>query len=102
MYQLSFYVPEAHLEKVKECLFENGAGRIGAYERCAWQVKGEGQFYPKADSNPYTGERNKLEKISEYKVEMVCENKHIKKVIAALKAVHPYEEPAYSVVKLEN
>jgi structural hemagglutinin/hemolysin toxin protein RtxA len=102
MYLLSFYVPESHLEQVKKSLFNAGAGRFNNYEQVAWQTKGIGQFCPTEGSNPYLGKIGKLEKVVEYKVEMICAKQYIKPVIAVLKASHPYEEPAYNVIKLEN
>ena len=102
IYQISFYVPETHVEHVKEELFNAGAGRLGNYERVAWQTKGTGQFCPTKGSNPYLGKSGTLETVEEYKVEMICAEEHIKQVIAALKASHPYEEPAYSVIRCET
>lgn len=102
MYKLNFYVPESHVEKVKEALFIKGAGRIGKYDRCSWQVLGEGQFRPLEGSNPFLGEKDKVEKVIEYKVEMVCENELIVDVLKELLQVHPYEEPAYEVYILQN
>jgi structural hemagglutinin/hemolysin toxin protein RtxA len=102
MYKISFYVPTTHTESVKNTMFEKGAGKIGDYACCAWQVLGEGQFMPLKGSQAFIGELDKLEKISEHKVEMVCDDACIREVIAALKKSHPYEEPAYSVYKLED
>lgn len=102
MYIISFYVPENNLEQVKSALFDAGAGRIGQYSSCAWQVKGEGQFMPLNGSNAFIGEINRLEKIMEYKVEMVCSEEHIHAAIAALKTSHPYETPAYHVIRCED
>lgn len=102
LYQLSFYVPEANCEAVKNAMFAIGAGRLGDYDSCAWQTKGEGQFRPLANSKPHIGTRDKLEKITEYKVEMICEARYLDAAITALKQSHPYEEPAYQVLKLEN
>ena len=102
IYQVGFYVPKIHLEQVKEKLFAAGAGRLGNYERVAWQTKGIGQFCPKKGSDPYLGKTGKLKTVAEYKVEMICAEKHIKQVIAALKESHPYEEPAYSVIRCET
>ena len=97
MHQLIFYVPESHLEIVKNSLFKKGAGKIGAYDSCSWECKGVGQFRPLESSNPYLGSENKLEQVEEYRVEMVCEDKNLKAVLEALIDSHPYETPAYSV-----
>lgn len=102
MYKICFYVPLSHAEQVKNALFESGAGKIGQYSCCAWQVQGEGQFMPLEGSNAFIGEKNHLEKVPEYKVEMVCDKDLIHTAIAALKNAHPYEEPAYQVFKLEE
>ena len=95
MIQLVFYVPETHVEPVKEALFAAGAGRIGDYERCAWQVLGQGQFEPSTGSQPFLGEQGRLETLPEYRVEMVCDDACIATALRALLAAHPYEEPAY-------
>ncbi|MFJ1267976.1 NGG1p interacting factor NIF3 [Legionella lytica] len=102
MYKLCFYVPASHLNNVKEAVFNAGAGTIGNYSHCAWEVLGEGQFMPLHGSAPFIGETNKVEKVSEYKVEMVCAPECIHEVITALKKAHPYETPAYDVCKLEK
>lgn len=102
MYKLNFYVPESHVEQVKEALFDKGAGRIGQYDRCSWQVLGEGQFRPLEGSNPFLGAQNLIEKVMEYKVEMVCEDEIITDVVKELIAAHPYEEPAYEIYILQK
>jgi hypothetical protein len=89
-------------EKTKEALFAVGAGRFNNYECCSWESLGEGQFKPLSGANPAIGEVNRLEKIAEYKVEMICEAKLIKLAVETLKDVHPYEEVAYEVFKIEN
>ena len=101
MYKLCFYVPASHLEQVKQAIFAAGAGRIGAYDQCAWQVLGEGQFRPLAGSQPFIGATGQIEKVPEYKVEVVCADALIASVVQQLKRAHPYEEPAYQVWKLE-
>lgn len=100
MVKITFYVPETHLEQVKAALFAAGAGRIGAYDCCAWQVKGQGQFRPLAGSNPFIGQQGVVEVLDEYKVELVCDDGQLHAALAALKLAHPYEEPAYDVVPL--
>lgn len=101
MYKLCIYVPESHLEQVKQALFHAGAGRIGDYDSCCWQVAGQGQFRPLAGADPFIGSHGKIETVEEYKVELVCDEAFIAAAVAALKQAHPYEEPAYQVWKLE-
>jgi hypothetical protein len=100
MYKLEFYVPEPDAEKVKEAVFEAGAGKIGNYACCCWQVPGTGQFRPCEGSNPHIGEKGLLEKVVEVKVELVCKASKLKKAIKALKMAHPYETPAYQYWKI--
>lgn len=97
MYQLVFYVPTTDADKVKQAVFTAGAGRLGNYEQCCWQVEGFGQFRPLDGANPAVGEINQLETVPELRIEMICDDEHLNAVVAALKAAHPYEEPAYSV-----
>lgn len=78
-------------------MFAKGAGRIGNYENCAWQVLGRGQFRPVTGSNPFIGQQDQLAFVDEYQVEMVCEDHLVKDVIIAMKQNHPYEEPAYAI-----
>jgi hypothetical protein len=100
MYKLCFYVPESHLAEVKHAVFSAGAGRIGAYDCCCWEVLGQGQFRPLENSRPFQGQQHVLEKVMEYRVEMVCEKECIKQALDALLESHPYEEPAWDVVAL--
>lgn len=102
MYKLAFFVPPSHVEQVKNALFAAGAGRIGAYDCCSWQVLGQGQFRPLDGSQPFIGQAGEVEQVQEWKVELVVSDELIRQVVAALKASHPYEVPAYDVWKLED
>jgi len=102
MYKIEFYVPASHVEPVKQALFDAGAGRVGEYQHCAWQVLGEGQFCPLEGSDPYIGQKNKLQKVQEYKVEMVCVAEYVKPAVAAMLAAHPYETPAYTLSDIKD
>lgn len=101
-YKLCVYVPEAALEAVKDAVFAAGAGRQGAYDRCCWQVRGEGQFRPLAGSDPHVGSLGRVERVAEYRVEMLCPADRVAEVVAALRNAHPYEEPAFDLVRLEG
>ena len=100
MYKIGCYVPEAQLEAVKQAMFAAGAGRIGDYDSCCWQVLGQGQFRPLAGANPHIGERGALETLPEYRVEMVCAGEAVRAAVDAMIAAHPYEEPAWDLVEL--
>lgn len=99
MYKMEFYVPQTHLEIVKEALFAAGAGIFGEYDQCCWQIEGGGQFRPSQKSDPHLGEKGKLEKLKEWKVELICSDECISSTLKALLHSHPYEEPAYNIVK---
>ena len=102
MYKICVFVPETATELVKQAMFDAGAGKIGDYDCCCWQTLGHGQFRPLEGSSPYIGKQHRLESVAEFRIEMVCADKYIKNVVAALKSSHPYEEPAYDVWKLED
>lgn len=97
MHQIVVYVPQTHLEPVKQALFSAGAGRVGDYDCCAWQTLGQGQFRPLQNSNPYLGEKGVIETVAEYRVELICANECLGPAIESMLRAHPYEEPAYSV-----
>ena len=100
MYKLTVFIPESALDQVKSALFVAGAGTIGNYEQCCWQVKGTGQFMPLSGSTPHIGTHDSLEMVDEWRVEMVVAEAVIETVIAALKESHPYETPAYDVIRV--
>lgn len=100
MLKLVYYVPESHLESTKTAIFNAGAGTIGNYEHCAWQILGTGQFKPLAGAQPFIGTVGDVEQVSEWRVELVVDEACAKQVLAALKASHPYEVPAYDFSQL--
>ncbi len=100
MYKIVFFVPETHLDAVKEAMFTAGAGTIGNYDRCSWQVLGLGQFRPLPGAEPHIGEVESVTQVPEYRVEMICAAAHARAAVAALQAAHPYEEPAFDVMPL--
>lgn len=102
MYKITLYVPVTHVDIVKSAMFAAGAGRIGDYDHCAWQILGVGQFRPLAGATPFIGTIDALEHVAEYKVEMVCREAYLQDAVYALKQHHPYQEPAYDVVKMVN
>ncbi|MBT3236471.1 MAG: NGG1p interacting factor NIF3 [Bdellovibrionales bacterium] len=102
MYKLIFFVPLKQCEEVKSAMFQAGGGKIGNYDCCSWQVVGQGQFRPLGGSKPFVGEQDQIEQVTEYRVEMVCDDGVLRSVIAAMKFTHPYEEVAYDVIRLET
>ncbi len=98
--KLVVFVPEDALEPVREALFEAGAGRIGAYERCSWYTEGTGTFVGGEDASPTIGERGREERVAEVRLETVYPAERERDVVRALRAAHPYEEPAFDLYAL--
>jgi hypothetical protein len=101
-YKIIFYVPEASLEAVKNAAFSAGAGKLGDYDRCSWQVLGVGQFRPLANSQPFIGQCGVTEHVAEYRVEMLCAEQYLVEAVKVIKQVHPYEEPAVDIILLHQ
>ena len=102
MYKLNYYVPVEFKEKTKQALFNIGVGRFDNYENCSWESLGQGQFKPVANANPTIGKLDTLEVLDEYKIEIICKDELIELAVKTLKKVHPYEEVAYEVFKMEE
>jgi len=102
MYKLIFYVPKADAQSVKKAIFATGAGSLGNYSECSFEVEGAGQFRPNSKANPAIGRSNKLEKVIELKVEILCTEENISNSVEALRKSHPYEEPAFEIIKVYN
>lgn len=100
MYKLVFFVPDTHVNDVKEAVFNAGAGKIGDYECCAWQVLGQGQFRPLKGAHPHIGEIDQLERVPEWRVEVVLPRENLARVLKVMKETHPYEHPAFDVIQL--
>jgi dinuclear metal center YbgI/SA1388 family protein len=99
-YKLVTFVPESALEAVSRALFDAGAGRIGNYSSCSFQLKGTGTFFGEEGANPSVGHAGKLERAEEIRFETVVPIDRIEHVIRALRQSHPYEEPAFDLNQL--
>ncbi|WP_079509776.1 Nif3-like dinuclear metal center hexameric protein [Mesobacillus jeotgali] len=100
--KLVVFVPEENAQKLREALGNAGAGAIGNYSHCTFSVSGKGRFLPGENTNPHIGEQGKLEAVSEVRIETIFPQSIEKKVIQAMIKVHPYEEVAYDIYRLEN
>jgi hypothetical protein len=98
--KLVVFVPADALDTVRDALFAAGAGRIGAYERCSWYAEGTGTFLGGAGTEPAIGEPGREERVPELRLETVFPAGRQREVVAALRAAHPYEEPAFDVYEL--
>lgn len=100
--KLYTYVPRTHYEMVLEALFAHGAGHIGEYSECSFSTEGRGTFKPSDNSRPFTGIREARHEGQEVKVEVLIPCHLEKTILQALIDVHPYEEVAYELIRLEN
>ncbi|MDR2041026.1 MAG: Nif3-like dinuclear metal center hexameric protein [Tannerella sp.] len=100
--KLSVFVPEAHAESVRNALFDAGAGQIGKYDSCSFNLTGEGTFRAGEDARPFCGERGKLHREREIRIETILPAFCRSAVTRALLSVHPYEEPAFDLYPLSN
>lgn len=101
-YQLSVYTPEQNVSELMDAMHQAGAGVIGNYSHCATYFDTFGQYMPLANSHPNHGNIDKLEKVKEIKIEVLCEEYNLNSVIKAMTASHPYETPVYTVVQLKQ
>ncbi len=102
LYKLAVYVPITHIDIVKDALGKSGAGHIGNYSHCSFSSEGKGNFRPLEGSNPFIGSNGEIETVEEIKIETIVPQKILGGVISKMISVHPYEEVAYDLYKLEN
>ena len=100
--KLTTYVPVADADRVRESLAGAGAGVIGDYDSASFSTPGQGRFRPLDGAHPTIGEVGALEVVDEVRIECVLPRAARARVVAALLAAHPYEEPAYDVVELAD
>lgn len=100
--KLVVYVPRAHVEEVRQALFDAGAGSIGDYDQCSYNTAGYGTFRPLDGAQPAIGEVGVQERVEETKIEVIFPAPAERGIVVAMLAVHPYEEVAYHIVALEN
>jgi hypothetical protein len=100
--KLYSFVPVEHAQNLRAALFNAGAGHIGNYSQCSFNAEGSGTFKGDEGTHPFTGIAGELHHEKETKVEVIFPAWLEQKIIQALIAAHPYEEPAYDVIRLEN
>ncbi|MDT0642442.1 Nif3-like dinuclear metal center hexameric protein [Zunongwangia sp. F363] len=100
--KLTTFVPVENAEKVRNALFKAGAGSIGNYDNCSFNLKGSGSFRPNQDANPAIGEKGKIHFEEEMQLGITFPSHLESKILQALFSSHPYEEVAYEVITLEN
>lgn len=102
LFKLVITVPESHADIVRKAMGDAGAGIIGNYSHCTFSTKGIGRFKLLKGANPSIGKVGEQESVNEERIETVCSKDKLKKVVAAIKKVHPYEKIALDIYSLEN
>ncbi len=95
-------MPVADADKIRQAIGEAGYGKVGNYSFCSFSVRGIGRFLPGDDAHPAIGEVGRLEEVEEERIEVNCADELVTDVVAAIRAAHPYEEPAIDVYPLES
>ncbi len=101
-YTLVVFVPAGAEEELLEAVFAAGAGRLGSYDRCAFVSRGEGRFRPLRGADPAIGSVGDDERVAEVRLECVVAEAAVDAVLAAVRAAHPYEEPAIYLQRLDD
>jgi len=101
LFKLAVFVPRTHQDAVRDALFAAGAGHIGNYSHCSFNIDGIGTFLPREGADPFIGRQGVLEKVEEVRIETVVPGSALQPVIASMLRAHPYEEVAYDVYPLE-
>ena len=100
--KLVTFVPVDHADRVRTALFNAGAGHIGKYDQCSYNLEGMGTFRGSEETRPFVGEKEKLHFEKEVRIETIFPKALQSSVIASLLAAHPYEEVAYDIYRLDN
>jgi len=100
--KVAVHAPEATADAIREAMCSAGAGRMGRYDSCTYQVAGEGRFRPLEGSHPFCGAVGELHKEKEVRIEAIVPAHCRDRVLSAVRAAHPYEAPAVDVYALEN
>lgn len=102
LYKVVVFVPISHSEKVREAILNAGAGYIGKYSHCSFNMEGTGTFMPLEGTSPFIGSQGELERVNEVRIETIVKEKDVSKVICSMLKAHPYEEVAYDIYPLVN
>jgi dinuclear metal center YbgI/SA1388 family protein len=100
--KIAVFIPEQHVDTVAAAMASSGAGVMGEYQSCSFQMTGKGTFRGSARSTPALGKPHRLEKLAEVRLEMIVPRPRVTAVVAAMKSAHPYEEVPYDLYTLEN
>ncbi|NLK52714.1 MAG: Nif3-like dinuclear metal center hexameric protein [Syntrophomonadaceae bacterium] len=102
LFKLVVFVPQGHEDEVRQAVSEAGAGWIGNYSHCTFQLLGTGTFLPREGTSPFIGQSGRLEKVAEYRLETIISEAKLSPVLHAMRETHPYEEVAYDLYPLQQ
>lgn len=94
------YVPAENADAIREAMFAAGGGQLGDYSHCSWSAPGTGQFLPHEGASPAIGRVGSVERVAEERVEVIAPSARRRDLLAAVRAAHPYEEPAFDVFSI--
>ena len=100
--KLITYVPHLYADKIRKAIFEAGAGQIGNYDSCSFNAEGVGTYRANENARPFVGDINELHSEPETRIEIILPDYLKNRILEALLKAHPYEEPAYDFIPLQN
>jgi dinuclear metal center YbgI/SA1388 family protein len=101
-FKIVVFVPDSDLARVSDAMFSAGAGKIGQYTQCSFRSLGSGTFFGSEQSNPTVGQKGRREEATEWRLEAVCDEGDVSRVVHAIRQSHSYEEPAFDVYPLHS
>ncbi|MDD5622859.1 MAG: Nif3-like dinuclear metal center hexameric protein [Actinomycetota bacterium] len=101
-YKFTVFVPIEVEEEIRKVICSRGGGQWKDYSYCTFNTKGKGTFIPGKGSKPYTGKAGKMSYVDEVRIECIVKETNLDSLINAVAKVHPYEEMAYDIYKIEN
>ena len=101
MCKIVTFCPADSADSIRDGLAAVGAGTIGEYKRCSFELTGTGTFHGSSASMPAVGSSGRLERIGEVRLEMICPKHALAGAVRAMRSFHPYEEPPLDIYSLE-
>lgn len=100
--KIAVFTPIAYADKLRDAMFKAGAGHVGNYDNCSYNIEGKGSFRGNDSTNQFVGEKGKIHFEDEIKIEMIYPEYLERNIVNSILEVHPYEEVAYDIIKLDN
>jgi dinuclear metal center YbgI/SA1388 family protein len=100
--KLVVFVPEENADEISNALTEAGTGVLGDYTNCTFRTPGMGTFFGGEETDPYAGEKGRLERVPELRLETLVPAHTASRAATAARTAHPYEEPALDVYPVDG